>query len=222
VKDLLTRHLLPWTKTVPTAIDDPLCTAKQSLLDWLMKKCRPYSNAWQSDVFSHPLIPLSNQDGHRQYRCIAGMVDPSSDLAQLFDPEESLFPCPNFFANHKEALLAYGMVSKPSWLTPLERARYFSQRGGDIKDHNIKVEKLLKLPISADLSNSKANVKEIRGLKWLPGTSIDGVGTLLAPNECRGADESHLTDLVWGTTTLVVKANWSKLLGKQPCLFIEF
>ena len=143
------------------------------------------------------------------------MVDPSSDLAQLYNEEEELFPCPNFFARHKESLLTYGLLSKPVWSTPLDRVRYFSQHPANTGLD--KIASLLNIEVGADLLASKDSLAEIRSRKWLPGWSTHGQPVVLAPNECRGADQSHLVDTVWGTFGLSVQStNWKKTLGKRP------
>lgn len=214
-KDLLTHHFLPWMDSIPTTCADDSSIAKEGLIDWILKKAPPTcSPVWQTDVFSHSIIPVSSQDGQRRYRCLAGMVDPSSDIAQLYDEEEGVFPRPDFFERNKGTLLAYGLLSKPTWSTPIARARYFS-RHHNVIDNN-RIEALLKLPVPVELSLSKSSIAEIRRLKFLPATSITGDAVILAPNECRGADEGYLVDLVWGTTAFPVKAAWKILLGKMP------
>lgn len=216
VKELLTRHLLSWMSSVPTSADDYLSFAKTKLVDWIMNKApSSHSKPWQTEVFCHPIIPLPVQDGERRYRYLSGMISPDSDLAKLYDKEEGLFPCSDFWSKHKPKLLTYGMLSSPVWSTPVERIKYFSRQRHAIDFH--KFEALLKLPISPDLSNSHASVKEIRCLKWLPATSVTGESVFLPPSECRGADESQLVDLVWGTTTLTVKSGWKRLLGRMVC-----
>ena len=212
VKDLFTRHFLPWMETVPALIEDKLSSVKYNLADWLLKNSLPHSDAWRKDVFSRQIIPLPIEDGQRRYRCLNGMIDPSSDLAKLYDKKERLFPDSDFFARRKVALIDYGLLSKPIWCTPLERARYLSQNHGDIDIQRVK--RLLKLPVCAEFADSVDAVAEIRGLKWLPGTSVTGQRVLLAPNECRGADESHLVDMVMGTTSISVSAEWRNILGK--------
>lgn len=213
-KDLLTRHLLPWMETVPTAVRDDLSTAKEALVNWLVERSPPISEEWQRDIFSQPIIPLPVESEQRQYRCLSGMVDPSSDLARLYNPEERLFPCPEFLARHKEALLAYGLQSKPLWSTPLERAEYLSQHPSSIAVS--KIESLLELPVLPELTKSEAAIKKIRSLKWLPGITVTGQPTFLAPNECRGADESHLVDKVLATTAISVKSSyWKSILGEH-------
>lgn len=212
-KDLVTRYILPWIHRTPTTANGHLSLVKELLVDWMMKKSLPYSEAWAVDVFSYPIIPLPIHNGQRDYRCISGMVDPISDLAKLYDAEERLFPCSDFSNRHRDALLAYGLLSKPVWSTPLERARYLSQRGGGIDVR--KVERLLKLPVLNELASSQTSITEIRRLKWLPGTSVTGRPVLLAPQESRGAEEACLVDMVLGTTTLHVKSDkWKKVLGE--------
>lgn len=195
--------------------DAALISAKESLVNWIMEGApHAHSEAWQRDVFSHPIIPLPVRSGQRRYRCIVGMVDPSSKIAKLYDEQENLFPCAEFHSRHQKALITYGILSEPLWYTALERARYFSECGDKID--KIKVQRLLNFPVLTELSESATSISEIRALKWLPGRSIDEKSVLFAPSECRGADESYLVDLVWGTTPFTVESDWRKILGKQP------
>ena len=210
--DLVLRHFLPFMDTVPTNIDNALCSVKKNLADWLAMNSLPYSETWQKSVFCHPVIPLPVRDMQRRYRRLHGMVDPSSDIAKLYDKEEDLFPCPDFFARHKEPLLTYGLLSKPIWSTPLERIRHISRHSANINLD--KVETILKLEVMTELLDSEASLAEIRNLKWLPGWSTTDQPVILAPNECRGADEGHLVDSVWGTIRFFVhSAGWRKVLG---------
>jgi len=213
--DLLTRHFLHWMGTVPTSVGKNFSFVKEALADWLTKKSPiPRSKVWQADIFSHPVIPLPVLDEQRHYGCLDEMIDPSSKLARLYDAEERRFPCSDFFARHKNTLTTYGILSKPAWFTPIERAKYLSQRHDDIDTG--KIQSLLELPVLPEFANSDAAISEIRSLKWLPGTSAEGQSVLLAPNECRGADQSYLVDMVLGTTTLSVNPKWKNVLGESP------
>lgn len=213
-KDLLTLHLLPWMESIPFDAEPLWRIPKANLADWIMKGSRRPSKAWLTEIINHPIIPLPLRNGKTQYRCLTGMVDPSSELAKLYDEEENVFPCPVFFSRHKEALIACGIATQPAWSTPVERAKYFSQGEVDIETLQCKVDCLLKLPVGKELISSTTEVAEIQNLKWLPGVSLNGESTLLAPNECRGADQSHLVDFTWGTTNIVIKEGWRKVLGK--------
>ena len=217
-KDLLTLHLLPWMESVPFDAEPLWKIPKANLADWIMKGSRRPSKAWLTEIINHPIIPLPLRNGKTQYRCLTGMVDPSSELAKLYDEEENVFPCPVFFSRHKEALIACGIATQPAWSTPVERAKYFSQGEVDIETLQCKVDCLLKLPVGKELISSTTEVAEIQNLKWLPGVSLNGGSTLLAPNECRGADQSHLVDFIWGTTNIVVKEGCRNVLGKYTNL----
>ena len=210
-RSLISRHFIAWIDMLDKH------SAKEDLIEWLMAKALPFSEAWQNNIFSKPIIPLPLQDTERKYRPIDGMVDPTSELACLFDPKETVFPCPDFFTKHEKTLRMYGMLSKPRAFTPLERVRYFSKREGGPEVH--KAERLMRLPVLPELENSEASIAEIRNLKWLPGRSLTGQSVLFAPNECRGADESHLVDLVLGTVAFTVSStNWKRILGWDTCV----
>ena len=217
-KDLLTLHLLPWMDAIPSDEEPLWKIPKANLVDWIMEGSRRPSKAWLTEIMNRPIIPLALQDpdGKTQYRCLEGMVDPSSELEKLYDEEENVFPCPVFFSRHKEALVACGIRTQPTWFTPVERAKHFSQGEVDTETLQCKVDFLLKLPVAKELISSTIEIAEIQNLKWLPGISLNGESTLLAPNECRGADQSHLVDFIWGTTTIDVKEGWRKVLGKYP------
>lgn len=221
-KDLLTLHLLPWMESIPSDAESQWKIPKANLIDWIMRGSRRPSKTWLTEVISHAIIPLPLQDGKRQYRRLTGMVDPSSELAKLYEEKENVFPCPEFFSRHKDALIACGIATKPTWSTPIERAKYFSQCPLDTETLQRQVDCLLKLPIEKELISSTCGIADIRRSKWLPGVSLNGESALLAPNECRGADQSHLVDLLWGTTNIVVKANWRKVLGKNLASMVFF
>lgn len=197
-KDLLTLHLLPWMESISSDAEPLWKTPKANLIDWIMKCSRRPSKAWLTDIISHPIIPLPLQGGNRQYRCLMGMVDPSSELAKLYGEKENIFPCPEFFSRHKEALIACGIATQPTWSTPADLVRRFSQRQVDIETLQREVDCLLKLPVQNELISSTCNIEDIRKLRWLPGVSLNGESMLLAPNECHGADQSQLVDSVWG------------------------
>jgi len=220
-KDLLTQHFLPWMETV-TSCDAALSLAKMKLVDWIMKiaPTTPRSAAWQADIFGHAIILLPIEGGQIEYRCIAGMVAPNSSLAPLYGAGENVFPCPHFFAEHKDVLFAYGLISEPKWDTPLERARYFAQHVDEVSI-STKVETLLKLRVPQKLGNSKASITEIRTLKWIPSISVMGESVLLAPTECRGVDDRHLIDLVLGISPFSVEPSWKKVLGWDESIPIE-
>lgn len=214
-KDLLTSHLLPWMESISSDADSLLEIPKANLIDWIMKGSRRPSKAWLTDIINHPIIPLPLHDGKRQYRCLMGMVDPSSELAKLYDEDENVFPCPDFYCRHKEALVICGIATQPTWNTPAERIQRFSRCEVVTEPLHNKIDCLLKLPIEKELISSDREVANIRRLKWVPGVSLSGGSTLFAPSKCRGADQSHLVDLVWGTTSIAVKASWKKVLGKR-------
>ena len=213
IEDLAVRHLVPWMNTVPTPVENHLNKAKWALASWLMAMSLPFSKSWQTDVLTQSVIPLPAQHGQRKYRCLQGMVDPESELAQLYDEKEGLFPCSDFLATHKEQLLAYGLLSKPLWSTPLDRARHLSQRQDRVD--TVKIQIFLNLPVLPEFASSEASKAEIRALKWLPGTSLDGKSCLLAPNECRGLNDKHLVDMVLGIANVSIKTEkWNNILGK--------
>ena len=221
-RELLTLHLLPWMESIRSDTEPLWATPKANLVDWIMKGSRQPTKAWLTEVINHPIIPLPLQDGKKNYRCLTGMVDPSSELAKLYDIKENVFPCPQFFSRHKEALIACGIATQPTWLTIVERVKYFSQCGEDFDTLKNRVDWLLKVAVAKEWMNSTSDLTDIRKLKWLPGVSLNGENVLLAPNESRGADQSHLIDFVWGTTNISAKASWKKILGKHLNLMLHF
>lgn len=221
-RNLLNRHLLAWMESISSIVDDSgLSSVKYSLSGWLMKQApSSHAEAWKSEVFSHPIIPLPMRGGERQYRRLTTMIDRDSRLAKLYSDEEERFPCQDFYSRHRKTLLAYGMASEPLWDTPLERVRHYSMaKSGKVNVQRI--ESLLKFSVRPELSAAKVSVTEIRDLRWLPGKSTTGEDILLAPNECRSADESDLIDYVLGTIVFSVKADWKKLLGWTLPIKIE-
>lgn len=211
-KFLLDRHLLTWLESIPPhSNDDDLGPVKEKLVNWIFDKAPANSSTWMNDVFSRSIIPLPRRTGERQYRSLPGMVDPSSSLANLYDDAEQVFPCLEFFSRNKVVLKSYGLVSLPLWDTPLDRIRHYSKRG--LETDPGKIESLLETILQPRLLDSEDAVKEIRSLRWLPGTCVTGEPVILAPNECRSGEESHLVDHVLGTITFSTGSLWRKLLG---------
>ena len=221
-KELLTLHLLPWMNTIQSDTEPLWANPKAKLIDWIMKGSRQPTKTWLAEVINHPIIPLPLQDGKRGYRHLTGMVDPSSELAKLYDTKENVFPCPEFFSRHKEALIACGITTQPTWLIFVERARYFSRCEEDIDTLQHRVNWLLKMPVAKEWMKSTSELTDIRKLKWLPGVSLNGEKALCAPNESRGVDQSHLVDLIWGTTQVSAKSSWKKILGKHHRFVLPF
>ena len=212
-KDLLTRNLIPWMLKVPTDVEDDLNFPKLALANWVAKTSPPYSEDWRKDVFSRPIVPLPVLEGQRHYRCLSEMVDPRSAIAPLYDPDERRFPCPDFYTTHSGVLLSYGLLSQPIWSTPLARIQYLSQRPERVDI--TKVKGVLNLPVLRKLLQTDSAVQAIRSLKWLPGSSKTGQSLLLAPKDCRDAQESHLVDRVLPTTVISVESDsWKALLSQ--------
>ena len=207
--DLLQHYLLPWAVTVQ---DGPLIAAKEALIEFTFKHA---TKQWAVDISKIPIIPLPLcGDLGGQYRCLSGMIDPTSPLSNLYFEHEDVFPCRDFFERHKEVLRACGIISELSWNTPLDRVQYYSRCHVDISSLEAKVKRLLQLPVHEKLSSSESSIAEIRTLRWLPAFPVSGsTMTLLASQECRGFDESDLVDHVLGKTHFLVNKEWRQMLG---------
>ena len=210
-QDLLTKHLLPWMQR---AQDSSLLPAKEALVSWIFEHSKNPTESWISSVISWPVVPLTNINGCRTYRCLKDLVDPSSRFACLYFPEENVFPCPEFVRRHRSPLAACGLSKGFTWSTPLQRAKYYSKCDADLQVLHEKVKYLLNIPIQPEPSLSEASISEIRTLNWLPGVSATGEPALMSPSVCRGSDQSQLVDLVWGTVSYSVRREWMKILGK--------
>ena len=215
--DLLQNHLLPWAVTVR---DGPLVTAKEALIEYTFQRLR---DARSIDIANVPIVPLAPSNGHqRQYRCLSGMVDPTTPLSELYFEHEDVFPCPKFFQRHKEALRSIGISNKLNWTTALERVHYYSQYHEDVANLEAKAKCLLQLPICQELSSSEPPILEIRTLRWLPAVPVSGsTMTLVSPQTCGGADESDLVDHVLGTTRFSVNKEWKKYLGWEERIGLD-
>lgn len=215
-EELLTRHFLPW---MDKAQDVDLILAKDGLVEWIFKHSKSATDSWIMAVRSQPIVPLPCNNGPRTYGRLQDLIDPTTEHSRLYFEEENRFPCSAFFQKNKQALLSCGLGNGNTWSTPLERARYYAQCDFPIQTLSEKVGCLLKIPIEAQFSASKESVHELRTLKWLPGVSIKGKATLFAPAACRGADQTHLVDMVLGTIAYSVRRAWKKILGQYlPCM----
>ena len=184
-----------------------------------------YATTPLKPIFSEaPIIPLPVSDNSldREYRCLSGMVDPTSPLSQLYFESESVFPCPEFFRRHKEALKFCGISTKPKWDTPLEQIQHYSQCGVDAIKLEAKVKRLLQLLVHQDLSSSESSIAKIKTLRWLPAISISGSSPILVtPAECRATDESDLVDHILRTSRFSVNQGWKKLLGWDKLIDLD-
>lgn len=215
--DLLQHYLLPWAVAVQNG---PLITAKEALIEFTFKHA---TKQWVIDISKIPIIPLPLSGDHeRKYRCLSGMIDPTSQLSDLYFQHEDVFPCSEFFQRHKEALRACGIVSELSWSTPLDRVQYYSTCRAEVANLEVKVKRLLQLPIHEKLSSSESSIADIRTLKWLPASPASrSTMALLSSRECRGFDESDLVDHVLGKTHLLVNKEWKQILGWEKRIELD-
>ena len=214
LEELLIAHLLPW---IDSARDSSSAASKYALVEFIFSNSRRPSSTWIAQVNSKSIVPLPflGDGTAKRYESLLRLVDPSgSILPSLYFKDESVFPCKEFFHRHKEALQLCGIRRRPNWDTPLERVRVYATCGKAINSIEEKVECLLKLPVHKDLIASQSSVLEIQRLKWLPGCLVGEPKTaLISPDECRGADETHLVNFVLPTAKFSVGDDWKKILG---------
>lgn len=207
LETLLKNHLLPWAVTAPDQDEK----SKKDLINFVFHRATR-SNSWATLVADFPIIPLDivvDSNDQTRYGYLSNVVHPYCDISKLYFARENVFPDPAFFKEHSRALVDFGIKCKLTWPDLVKRIHEFSQCTlGEIGD---KVERLLDLPVPYQ---NYPIVDEIRTLKWIPGTRPGEKSlSLLAPNECRGADMSSCIDFVLGVTRINVKAKWSNLLG---------
>lgn len=207
LETLLQTYLLPWAVTA----QDQDTKSKKDLIDFVLHRATR-SSSWATLVASFPIIPLDivvDSSDQARYGYLADVVHPHCDISKLYFARENVFPDPAFLKEHSRALLDLGIKRQLTWPDMVNRIQEFSRcTVGEIGD---KVERLLDLPVP---NQNHSIVNGIRTLKWIPGTRPGEISlSLLAPNECRGADMSSCTDFVLGVTRFNVKAKWSNLLG---------
>lgn len=207
LETLLQNYLLPWAVTA----QDQDRKSKKDLIDFVLHRATR-SSSWATLVASFPIIPLDivvDSSDQARYGYLADVVHPYYDISKLYFARENVFPDPAFLKEHSRALLDLGIKRQLTWPDMVNRIQEFSRcTVGEIGD---KVERLLDLPVP---NQNHSIVNGIRTLKWIPGTRPGEISlSLLAPNECRGADMSSCTDFVLGVTRFNVKAKWSNLLG---------
>lgn len=211
--DLLEQYLLPWAVTVQ---DGSMVTAKEGLIDFTFKHSQSATSSWATKVSKLPIIPLPLSDNvdTTQYRCLSGMIDPTSSLSGLYFGNENVFPCPRFFQRHKNALKACGLRHKLDWDTVLERVQYFSQCSADVIVLEVNVKCLLQLPIPKDQSMSESSISKLQTLRWLPVNPVsESTMALRSPRECRGSDEHDLVHRILATTRFSINMTWKQVLG---------
>ena len=212
IEQILTQYLLPWMATTQ---DNASMPAKAALVEWIFGHSKFPTGSWKTNIMSQPIVPLPTEDGKTRYRCLKDVVDPTSVYSTLYFEEESVFPCAEFFARHKGAFHACGISAGLNKDTPLDRAKVYSQYGAEFQVLMDKVTNLLQGRVPYEVSSAALPTDEIRALKWLPGTSTSGEMALLPPKVCRGADDRHLVDKVWGTVNFSVTGFWKKVLGES-------
>lgn len=206
LKTLLQNYLLPWAVTS----QDQDRKSKKDLIDFVFHRATG-SNSWATLIANFPIIPLDivGSSDQTPYGYLAEVVHPSCLISELYFARENVFPDPAFFKEHNRALVDLGIKHKLRWPDIVKRIQEFSRC--TIGELGNKVELLLALPVP---NQGYPIFHEIRSLKWIPGTRPgENSLSLLAPNECRGADLSSCTGFVLGVTRFRVKANWSNLLG---------
>lgn len=212
IEQILTQYLLPWTVVAQDIVSMP---AKAALVEWIFDHSNFPTDSWKMNVMSQPIVPLPTSNGQKRYRCLKDLVDPTSVYSTLYFEEENVFPCAEFFARHKGAFQACGISAGLNKDSPLDRAKVYSQYGADSQLLMDKVTNLLQARVPYEVSSAVLPTDKIRALKWLPGTSTSGEMALLSPNVCRGADDRHLVDKVWGTVNFFVTGFWKKVLGES-------
>ena len=214
---LLKNHLLPWVVKVT---DGPLITAKQALIEYAFQHLRDQR---AMDILNFPIVPLASDDVRkRRYRCLSGMVDPTSPLAKLYFEHEDVFPCTAFFQRHKETLRPCGISTELDWNKCLDRVQFYSQCEIDVESLEVKAKCLVQQPIRRELSSLESTIVQIRTLTWLPALPVSGsTVTMFSSQKCRGADESDLVDHVLGTTRFSVSKEWRKHLGWEQRIGLD-
>lgn len=212
IEQILTQFLLPW---MAMAQDKASMPAKAALVEWIFDHSKYPTGSWKTNIMSQPIVPPPTRDGNIRYRCLKDLVDPTSVYSTLYFEEENVFPCAEFFTCHKGAFQACGISTGFNKDTPLDRAKVYSQHGADFQVLMDKVTNLLQGRFPYEVSSAALPTDEIRALKWLPGISTTGEMALFSPNDCRGADDSHLVDKVWGTVNFSVTGFWKKILGEH-------
>ena len=220
MEKLLFDLIIPSVMPIEDEVDEALESMKYNIVDYALDQSRFHGQQWAQSVQQHAFIPVQPRAGERAstYGFVQTLVDPTSDMAQLFFADEKVFPEKELFRKHRIVLSDLGLKRNVSWDTPLQRARYYAI----YKDpHQLldKISRLLALPLDAQLLSSTDSISEMRKLRWLP--AIPGPGkplTLLSPNECRAADQRDLVDHVLGVFEATVKPDWTKLFGWETVL----
>ena len=211
-EDIISQFLVPWMESIyDNETDVSLLTAKEGLADWIFG----IAPSWRLRVLAnHRVVPLPSQDKNKPYRSIKELVAPDSQYAQLYFPEENVFPCPNFYMTHKVAFQECGIGNFADPVTvSIDRARVYCVRSPS--DSLLqKLECLLQIPLPSDLSIMEETLTEIRSIAWLPVITNAGDRKMVAPNQCRAEDQAGLVDKVWGVLTLSVAAGWKRFLGE--------
>ena len=216
LEDILTHHLLPFFAHVQNRFE----TSKDRLTNFILqhKNSRDPSTSWIKMINLYPLIPLSlpdHRDKKERYAFLMNLVSPESILSDVFfdDEERNVLPDKDFFQQHKRALIACGIRTKPSWDILLDRIRCFSKRSAEPDQVAKKIDYLFQLPVTKELH---ACLSEIRTAEWLPGMDVSGNKfVLLSPESSRGWDEKDIVDHVWGIVDPFVSlsSDWTHLLG---------
>ncbi|KAL8934279.1 MAG: hypothetical protein Q9216_005988 [Gyalolechia sp. 2 TL-2023] len=212
--ELIFEYLLPFFEEQEQEQDDAaLAEVKLNLVNFALEHITRPSDSWKARFCRLALVPKASRSG---FRSLADTIDPTSPLSDLFFEDEDVFPEPGFFERHRVMLVSCGIIREITPEILLERVRTFASSQKDIQYLNIRVQCTLNMSLPADFTTTlpPASLGEIRGLKWLPASSLSYDGfRLVSPEDCRASDEKELVDKVLCIVEANVKPEWKRLLG---------
>ena len=196
-------------------LDDSLKEVKFSIADFVLEEARKLERSWTSCLNTFAIIPLSNETaGVRHYKRLLDLVEPESPLSSLYFPDEHVCPDKKFFHRHRATLTRCGLSRTLDPSRILERASYYSKCGRSPRDILPLVQQLVAITINDSILVTQGIADELKSIAWLPATPMSGSGiTLLAPNSCRGREDSYLVDKCQPIVDVRVNTIWKRLLG---------
>ncbi|KAG9044331.1 hypothetical protein FS837_008337 [Tulasnella sp. UAMH 9824] len=176
-----------------------------ALVERLIRRLNEVNGSTRDRIGELAIVDVGGRTGRLNPKQV---VDPSSELAKLFDPEDEVLPVAEFAkegpGTYIHQLRSYGMLRNS--LTPAtitERVRKIADPTKQVKDRERKAERLLKL-IDSYVRGTSLPTDVITVLRTSPWIPIGG--TFHRPSECwdSRSSDAYLCDMVFPRITFVI------------------
>ncbi|OBT62242.1 hypothetical protein VE03_08031 [Pseudogymnoascus sp. 23342-1-I1] len=212
--DIIERHVIKaWKSEQATKWEYSVKEQASALLLRQYSRLRPES---QRELQTLAMVPVANINGHvaSKFSIAEELVDPSvPELRNLFFDEEEVIPVAEFFSQFQVALKGCGLKTAVDEALINRRIRCYSNSTHSVLEVQKRASCLLKSTCRWTSPPSIWEDSELRKLKWLPVTDVDGILRLDASNQCRGLKDRLLVNLQLPILDIPISAEWEIRLG---------